>query len=156
MTRDAHSKLLAFLSLILVAGGMVTAGVAGARPDSTPPRSVATLTESFDRIVPGMTQADDLPAMGFDAADGHTAMLPPADIQRRFLSSRDAGIQGCIRAELYCTGFVFPAGGNGPASGKITLLVMNGRVVHKVFDGRAAAEPADPLQRLAALARDIL
>jgi hypothetical protein len=152
MIRDAHNKLLAFLCLILVTGGMVTAGVAGARPDSTPPRSTVALTEAFDRIVPGMTQADDLPAMGFDAADGRTAMLPPAEIQRRFLSSTDTGIQGCIRAELYCTGFVFPT----DAKGRVTLLVMNGRVVHKVFDGRPAGEAADPLQRLAALARDIL
>lgn len=152
MLHDAHSRLLAFLCLILVTGGMVTAGVAGARPDSTPPRSAATLTEAFDRIVPGMTQADDLPALGFDATDGRTTMLPPAAIQRRFLSSREAGLRDCIRAELYCTGFVFPAGG----SGKITLLVMNGRVVHKVFDGRTGGDGADPLQRLAALARDIL
>ena len=70
MIRDAHNKLLAFLCLILVTGGMVTAGVAGARPDSTPPRSTVALTEAFDRIVPGMTQADDLAAMGFDAASG--------------------------------------------------------------------------------------
>ena len=103
-----------------------------------------------------MTQADDLPALGFDAADGRTALLPPAAIQRRFLASRDAsrndGIRDCIRAASYCSGFVFPAAGNGT----VTLLVMNGRVVHKVFDGRNGGEPAGPLQKLAALARDIL
>ena len=155
MPHDAHSKLMAFLCLILVTGGLVTAGIAGAHPDSTPLPGTATLSEAFDRIVPGMTQADDLPALGFDATDGRTALLPPAAIQHRFLASRDAGIGDCIRAALYCTGFVFPAGGNSPASGKITLLVMNGRVVHKVFDGRPGGEP-DALQQLAALARDIL
>ncbi|RYI93196.1 MAG: hypothetical protein EON47_20860 [Acetobacteraceae bacterium] len=101
-----------------------------------------------------MTQADDLPALGFDAASARTAMLPPAEILRRFPDTRQSAIADCVHAGLYCTGFVFPAANKA----KVTLLVMNGRVVHKVIDGREPAPgltPA-PLRKLAALARDFL
>ncbi|HEY4076365.1 MAG TPA: hypothetical protein VGM26_05470 [Rhizomicrobium sp.] len=89
------------------------------------------LAESFDRIVPGMTQAQDLPGLGFDTRPGHMDMLSAADIESRFPSTAnsDPAVRACLRAEPYCTGFVFHSG----RQHDVTLLVMNGRVVHKVF-----------------------
>jgi hypothetical protein len=98
------------------------------------------VVEAFDQIVPGMTRADDLPHLGFDTAK--VDMLSTHDIEQRF-GSADPTVRACIRAEIYCTGFVFhPEAASGlfqrarhSGSADVTLLVMNGRVIHKVFSG---------------------
>ena len=109
--------------------------------------------ESFDQIVPGMTQAQDLANLGFDTRTGN--LLPPAGIAARFLLAAGThpkplapAVRDCLKAMLYCNVYIFdssPAGsapilfGSGrfrPWSAEITLLVMNGRVTHKVFSSR--------------------
>lgn len=121
------------------------------------------MAESFDQIVPGMTRADDLPNLGFDPRSANADVLSYPGIQERFLPAAgvrrehlDPAVQACIRAELYCTGYVFhPAGRStgtriadllGQARGRepadMTLLVMNGRVIHKVFSVRSPQDGA--------------
>jgi hypothetical protein len=122
---DAHSKLIAMLGLLLVAaaGPAILTACSGLFPHGL---GGSEATEAFDRIVPGMTRAEDLPALGFDTA--HTDLLSAREVKARLAS--DAAVTACVQAGIYCTGMVFH-----PAhAAKVTLLVMNGRVMHKVLD----------------------
>jgi hypothetical protein len=146
---DAHRKLMSLMCLALV-GTMGLVGLAGCGggllPESqghsaTPFETYDQVVESFDRIVPGMTQAQDLPNLGFDATTGKVDLLSDVKIEARF---RPAGgrweqvapaVRACINAQVYCTGYVF----HPSRAAEVTLLVMNGRVVHKVFSGNPRA-----------------
>ncbi len=193
---DAHSKLVSLLCFLFLASAslVVLAGCGGLLPDqkaasASPFESYDQVVESFDQIVPGMTQAQDLPNLGFDARTGNVDVLSYLNIEERFLpvagvrwEHLNPAVQACIRAEAYCTGYVFrPSrtdtkrmGGLVPDmlgfqritrsdrwSAEVILLVMNGRVVHKVFSGNPRTQnledrrqPLGPLQDLGgALAR---
>ena len=145
-TPGAHRKLVHLLCLsLLTAGGLVAAAAkVGAQPASQG-RGFQTydqLVESFGQIVPGMTQAQDLPNLGFDTRIG--AVLSPRAVASRFSGRKFAGaVRDCIQAQPYCNAYVFrPAhagsapvlfglGGSRAWSAEITLLVMNGRVTGK-------------------------
>jgi hypothetical protein len=142
---DAHRKLMSLMGLVLV-GTMALVGLAGCGGGLLPEqqgRSASTsqtydqVVESFGQIVPGMTQAQDLPNLGFDARNADVEVLSHLNIEKRFLAAGlrweqlDPAIRACINAQVYCTGYVFHPG----RASDVTLLVMNGRVVHKVFSG---------------------
>ena len=193
---DAHSKLVSLLCFLFLASAslVVLAGCGGLLPDqkaasASPFESYDQVVESFDQIVPGMTQAQDLPNLGFDARTGNVDVLSYLNIEERFLPAAgvrwehlNPAVQACIRAEAYCTGYIFrPSrtdtkrmGGLVPDmlgfqritrsdrwSAEVILLVMNGRVVHKVFSGNPRTQnledrrqPLGPLRDLGgALAR---
>ena len=134
LAMSAHRKLMSLLcflllasgSLVLLAGGELLAGQKAA--------GQLEAAEAFDRIVPGLTQAQDLPGLGFDA--GTARLLSHQNVAQRILpsASPDPAVQACIRAGAYCTGFVYP----GPGS-EVMLLVMNGRVMDKVLLGSRTA-----------------
>ena len=161
---DAHGKLLTLLCLLLVTSGtlLLWGGGGGLLPQQAQ-ASYDQVAESFDQIVPGMTRADDLPNLGFDPRSANADVLSYPGIQERFLPAAgvrrehlDPAVQACIRAELYCTGYVFhPAGrstgtriadllglGRGREPADMTLLLMNGRVIHKVFSVRSPQDGA--------------
>ena len=189
---DAHGKLLTLLfgvlltstSLLLLSGS--GGGWLPEQPAQTamPFHTYDQVVESFDQIVPGMTRADDLPSLGFDDRTGNAAVLSYLGIQERFLQAvggrwehLNPAVRACIRAEIYCTGFVFrPSRGASKRTGNtvsglldlhritpssrwsadVTLLVMNGRVVHKVFSANPPTgdlddklQPQAPLQEIA-------
>src|SRR3954471_23616024 len=151
----AHRKLMNMLCLLLLTmGGLAgLAACGGVLPTQQVDAAGSFQTydqvvESFDRIVPGMTQAEDLPNLGFDtrASDllssaGMAGWLLPATGARRPAPA----VRDCIRAQAYCNAYVFyprragsrpilfGLGGSSPWSAQITLLVMNGRVIHKVL-----------------------
>jgi hypothetical protein len=168
-----HGKLqgLSWLALIFGASLVTLAGCGGLLPDqqlqaATPFQTYDQVVDSFSQIVPGMTNAQDLPNLGFDPKTANVDVLSYVDIETRFMQvpglswdQLDPVVRACIRAEAYCTGFVFhPAhtankrlGALVPDllgfaritrssrwSADVTLLVMNGRVVHKVFSGALA------------------
>lgn len=188
---DAHRKLMSLLCLLLLAGGglVLLAGCGGGLlPEQNsrvagPFERYDQVVESFEQIVPGMTRADDLPSLGFDARDNNVEVLSYLGIEGRFLPAAgvrwenlDPAVRACIRAQIYCTGFVFhPSRADSKRMGntvsdlfgfrrttrnlrwsaEVILLVMNGRVVHKVFSGNPRAEswddkrqPLGPLQDL--------
>jgi hypothetical protein len=188
---NAHSKLLSLLCFLLLAPGslVVLSGCGGGLlPDqktrsASPFESYDQVVEAFDQIVPGMTHAEDLLNLGFDARAGTVDVLSYLNIEERFLPAAgvrwehlNPAVQACIRAELYCTGYVFHPGRSankrlGPVipdllgferitrserwSADVILLVMNGRVIHKVFSGNTRTEnlddrrqPLGPLQDL--------
>ena len=144
----AHRKLVHLLCLsLLTSGGLVAAA---AREGAQPPsqgrgfQTYDQLAESFGQIVPGMTQAQDLPNLGFDTRTG--AVLSPQAVAARFLGRQSAAaLRACIQAQPYCNAYLFrPAhpgrapvlfglGGSRAWSAEITLLVMNGRVADKVL-----------------------
>jgi len=134
---NTHRKLLSLLCFLLLAPtGLVALTGCGllSRQESLPialSDSPSRLAESFDRIVPGMTQAQDLPGLGFDTRPGHMDMLSASSIESRFppTANGNPAVQACLHARSYCTAFVFHA----DQQHAVTLLVMNGRVVHKVF-----------------------
>ena len=153
-TMSSHRKLVNLLCLLLLtASGVVAAAASGSPLPASPSRSKGfqthdQLVESFGQIVPGMTQAQDLPNLGFDTGAG--AVLSHTAIQTRFLAAaRHAplapAVRDCIKAGLYCNAYVFHPGragsapvlfglgGTNPWSAEVTLLVMNGRVIHKVL-----------------------
>jgi hypothetical protein len=155
---NAHSKLLSLLCFLLLAPGslVVLSGCGGGLlPDqksrsASPFESYDQVVEAFDQIVPGMTHAEDLLNLGFDARAGTVDVLSYLNIEERFLPAAgvrwehlNPAVQACIRAELYCTGYVFHPGRNEPWSADVILLVMNGRVVHKVFAGNPRTENLD-------------
>ncbi len=130
---DAHGKLLSLLCLLLVAaaGPAILSACSGLFPEGPKMGWLGgdQAAQAFDRIVPGLTRADDLPALGFDARAPHTDILSYREVQARILPAHpDAAVKACIRAGMFCTGMVFH-----PADARVTLLVMNGRVVHKVL-----------------------
>jgi hypothetical protein len=149
--RNAHLKLLALLCLVMCAtASLVLLAGCTLRPEQMARgASHDQVVEAFDQIVPGMTRADDLPGLGFDTA--HLDMLSSSDLARRAAADMrgknlDPAVRACVEADVYCTGFVFHlAAGRSVAdlfgaasqrqSGDIILLVMNGRVIHKVFSG---------------------
>jgi hypothetical protein len=175
--------LLACISLVLLSGCN-----GGLLPDqnsksASPFESYDQVVDAFDQIVPGRTRAEDLPNLGFDARTGTVDVLSYLNIEERFLPAAgvrwehlDPAVQACIRAELYCTGYVFhPSRTNNKRLGAlvpdllgferitrstrwsadIILLVMNDRVIHKVFSGNPRTEnlddrrqPLGPLQDL--------
>ncbi|HEX4273027.1 MAG TPA: hypothetical protein VHZ32_16670 [Rhizomicrobium sp.] len=188
---DAHSKLLSLLCLVLLASAslvLLSGCGGGLLPDqnsksASPFQTYDQVVESFDQIVPGMTHAEDLPNLGFDARTGSVDVLSYVNIEERFLPAAgvrwehlDPAVQACIRAELYCTGYVFhPSRTENKRLGAfvpdllgferitrsahwsadVTLLVMNGRVIHKLFSGSPRTEnlddkrqPLGPLQDL--------
>lgn len=146
---DAHSKLLSLLCFLLLACGSLVAlaGCSGLLPDqktasANPLKSYDQVVEAFDQIVPGMTHAEDLPNLGFDARTGNVDVLSHLNIADRFGPAAgahrehlDPAVQACIRAQAYCTGYVFHPGRSESWPADVILLVMNGRVVHKVFFG---------------------
>ncbi|HXB52376.1 MAG TPA: hypothetical protein VNU69_06400 [Rhizomicrobium sp.] len=173
-----HSKLLGLGWLVLIFGTslVVLAGCGGLLPDqqvqsASPFQSYDQVVESFNQIVPGMTNAQDLPNLGFDSRTANVDVLSYVDIETRFLQAPglrwdhlDPAVQACIRAEAYCNGYVFhPSHSSNKRLGAVvpdllgferitrsvrwsadvTLLVMNGRVVHKVFSGTPRSENVD-------------
>lgn len=192
----AHGKLLGLLYLALTfsASLVVLAGCGGLLPDqqiqnASPFQTYDQVVDSFNQIVPGMTNAQDLPNLGFDPKTANVDVLSYVDVETRFMQAPgmrwehlDPAVQACIRAQAYCTGYVFHPSHTSSKrlgalvpdllgferitrsnrwSADVTLLVMNGRVVHKVFSGTPRAEnlddrkqPLGPLQDLGgALAR---
>jgi hypothetical protein len=147
--RDAHRRLLTLLSLVLCATVALLAGCGALLPQQKASQSTDRMAEAFDEIVPGMTRADDLPGLGFDTAAAD--VLSARAIAQRF--AREAGVRDCIHDALYCTGFVFHAAGTSglfqrvshsarqPAD--VVLLVMNGRVIHKVFSASPLPDQGD-------------
>ena len=176
---DAHSKLLSLLCLafLSVSSLLLLSGCGGGLlPDqkaqsASPFESYDQVVDAFDQIVPGMTRADDLANIGFDARTGNVDVLSYLDIEGRFLPAAgvrwehlNPAVQACIRAEAYCNGYVFhPSHSSNKRLGAVvpdllgferitrsvrwsadvTLLVMNGRVVHKVFSGTPRSENLD-------------
>lgn len=149
---DAHSKLLSLLCFLLLACSSLVAlaGCGGLLPDQmASPRSLERydqVAEAFDQIVPGMTHAEDLASMGFDARTSNVDVLSYRNVAARLAPAGGArrehlnpAVQACIRAEAYCTGYVFHPGRGENRPADVILLVMNGRVVHKVFTGTPRA-----------------
>ncbi|MFO1248331.1 MAG: hypothetical protein U1E93_08955 [Alphaproteobacteria bacterium] len=144
----AHRKLVSLLCFLLLASGsLVLLAVCGGffppqQAAAAPFQNYDQVTEAYGQVVPGMTQAQDLANLGFDTA--HVEILSPSNIARRFAGPDHANpvVQACIRAADYCTGYAFHPGrkptglariAGGHWSADVVLLVMNGRVVHKVF-----------------------
>jgi hypothetical protein len=145
--RDAHRKLMVLLCFAMGTTPALLAGCSALLPEQKGAafENADQMGEAFDQIVPGMTRADDLPHLGFDTAK--VAMLSSRDAAQRF-GSADPAVRACIQAEIYCTGFVFHTAARHAdlfqrishserPPGDITLLVMNGRVIYKVFSGPA-------------------
>jgi hypothetical protein len=151
---NPHRKLVNLLSVSLLAASALV-GFAASGAALPAQQSQATfqtrdqVVESFDQIVPGMTQAQDLPMFGFDTANG--ALLSYSDVTARFLTGGKRwkapvpAVRDCLKAPLYCNAYVFHVGDPGgkslfaslggarPWTAEVTLLVMNGRVIHKVL-----------------------
>lgn len=163
--RNAHGKLLGLLYLLLIvsAGVVALAGLTGLWSDAHgpvggEPTSYDQAHDAFDQIVPGMTNAQDLPSLGFDPEAGKAAIVSHADIATGDarhtaigLRQNDPGVRACINAQRYCIGYVFGSdqtawdrwaawvglGHRSHGAGwSATLLVMNGRVVYKAFSAK--------------------
>ena len=176
--RSAHGKLLSLLCFVLAASAslVLLAGCGGLLPQqqassATPFQSYDQVVDAFDQIVPGMTRAEDLADLGFDARRGNVDVLSYVDVENRFMPAAgvrwehlDPAVRACIRAELYCTGLLFHpsrttskrTGGFVPDllgfermthsehwSADVILLVMDGHVTHKVFSGNPRTENWD-------------
>ncbi len=133
---DAHRKLMSLLCLLLLAaaGPALLSACSGLFPDGPKTglfESYDQVADSFDRIVPGMTQAQDLKGFGFDTLQAD--LLPAREVARRFHA--DPGVAACLDAGPYCSALAFHPGHGARWSADVTLLVMNGRVIHKVFSG---------------------
>ena len=113
----AHGKFLA-LSAALLAIPVAAAAVTGMGL----PAESASDADAFDRVVPGMTRADDLAGLGFDT---HAAAVANAALLDRI---KGRAADACIAADRYCTGYVFAS-----RAGEVVLLVMDGRVTDKVI-----------------------
>ena len=127
---NTHLRLLGLLTLLLIGIPLLLAGCGSFLGAQTSDQA-----EAFDRIVPGLTRAEDVAGMGLDLQGSQ--MLSGADIARR-LPAVGMRAQACIRAGIFCTGYVLPAKLGGgllakPQAAEMVVLVMNGRVVDKVL-----------------------
>ena len=113
----AHGKFLA-LSAALLLIPIAAAAVTGVGL----PAERGSDADAYDRIVPGMTRADDLAGLGFDT---HVAAVANAALLDRI---KGRAADACIAADRYCTGYVFAS-----RAGEVVLLVMDGRVTDKVI-----------------------
>ena len=113
---STHGKLLALLSALLLAPAAVAAATGTGLLADQASEQVA---EAFDRVVPGMTRADDLASLGFDT---HAAKIADSAVVSHL---QGQAAHDCIAADQYCTGYVFHGG--------VVLLVMDGRVIDKVY-----------------------
>src|SRR5471032_2633133 len=188
---DSHRRLLTLLCLMLLASSslLLLSGCASTLLPQQDARAASRFTrydqviDAFEQITPGQTREEDLPNIGFDARTGNVDVLSYLGIEERFLpragvrfADLDPAVRRCIRAELYCTGYVFhPALSASQRIGspfmdlmgfervthsehwsaEIILLVQDGHVVHKVFSGNPRTEnleqqkqPLGPLQDL--------
>jgi hypothetical protein len=120
-----HSKLVSLLCFALLAMGslpLLSACGGGLLPDqnaknASPFESYDQVVDAFDQIVPGMTRAEDLANLGFDARTANVDVLSYLNVEERFLPAAgvrwehlDPAVQACIRAEAFCTGYVFHPG----------------------------------------------
>lgn len=117
---SSHLRLtvLLFLMLLLATGGlMLASGLAGAVPlAGDGPR------EALDRVVPGMTRAEDLSGLGLDGLQ----MVSGGEAAAR-IAGIDRTVDACLAAKGWCTGYLLHQDGVPDA----VLLVMDGRVVFK-------------------------
>jgi hypothetical protein len=114
-----HGKFLTLSSaLLLVPAAFAVLTGCGLLTDHASDKTA----DAFDRIVPGMTRADDLAGLGFDLQGA--AVADAATLGRIEGRAADA----CLAADRFCTGYVFAARG-----GQVVLLVMDGRVTQKVL-----------------------
>src|SRR3569833_2562980 len=119
---DAHGKLLTLLCLSFLTAGtsLLLAGCGGGllpeqkAQTALPFETYVQVGEAFDQIVPGMTSAEDLPNIGFDARKGNVDVISYLGIEERFLPAAgvrwehlDPNVHAGIRAQLWCTGYVF-------------------------------------------------
>lgn len=119
---SSHVRLMALLCLMLLVatgGLMLASNLAGAMPV----QAVST-GEALDRVVPGMTRAEDLAGLGL--ADPQTLDARQAAAR---LNRIDRTVDACLAAQSWCTGYVF----HQNAAPDAVLLVMDGRVVFKGF-----------------------
>ena len=110
--------LLLVLMLLLATGGlMLASGLAGAVPLAGDGPH-----EALDRVVPGMTRAEDLAGLGL----GDLEMVSGGDAAAR-ITRIDRAVDACRAAAGWCTGYLLHQDGAPDA----VLLVMDGRVVFK-------------------------
>jgi hypothetical protein len=156
---NVHGKLLGLLYLLpTISTSLVLVPGCGLLVDehthaSSSQETYDQLAETFNQIVPGMTNAQDLPNLGFDPKATNADVLSYTEIEGRFEDSKghdqhqhDPAVRACIQAKVYCTGYVFGSTqtsinqiarwiGFEPFFRKprwhITFLVMDGRVVYK-------------------------
>jgi hypothetical protein len=166
---NAHSKLLGLLYLMLIFGTSlgVLAGCGGVLVDEPldiggSVQNYDQVADAFSRIVPGMTNAQDLPNLGFDPKTAKADTLTYVDIENRFMAAPglaserlDPAVKACIRAEVYCSGYEFHQSRKtnnrlaalvrfGPmhdGGWSVTFLMMNGRVVYKVLSTQSSQDP---------------
>ena len=129
----ANRRLLVLLGLLL---GLPMAIMGAAVHPGMEPGEQA---EAFDRIVPGLTRAEDVAGLGLDLQGSE--MVPGTDLGRR-LPSIAMRAKDCIRAGQFCTGYVLPkaATSGAPPRPRMVLLVRNGRVVDKVLSAELVAD----------------
>ncbi len=78
-----------------------------------PWKSFEEAQQTFDKIIPYQTSADDLKALGLDPKSSpNITLLNYSDVVRRFIPSPatnpdelDTGIRDCIKGKTACTGF---------------------------------------------------
>lgn len=116
---STHGKLLTLMSALLVIPA-AAAALTGCGVLTAP--TADRIADAYDRVVPGMTRADDLDGLGFDT---HAAAIADTALLDRI---KGRAADACIAADRYCTGYVFH-----PHGGEIVLLVMDGRVTDKVL-----------------------
>ena len=106
---------LGALTLCLSAGLLM--GCSGLLPRSkevtaSPWQSYQQAQQTFDRIIPDKTTAQDLKELGLDPdVTPNVAILNYSDVLRRFMlnqsvtmSDLDHGVQECVRAKIVCRG----------------------------------------------------
>lgn len=138
--------------LFLAGGGLIALGGGAFLPREKAQGAFETRgADAFDQIVPGMTRAEDLANLGFDIVHGE--VLSAREVERRLASDprRESTVETCLGARLYCTAYLFHAGHaadlmagvpglarpDRAADRDIILLIMDGRVIHKVFSPAA-------------------
>jgi hypothetical protein len=113
MTKHRQLTRIALGLCVLLLAGCGALLPRGETIDESPWKSFDDAQQTFDKIIPYQTTAQDLIALKLDPLhDPNITLLNYSDVLRRFIPSPatdmqdlDAGVQDCIKAKSACKGY---------------------------------------------------
>lgn len=131
-------RLLIFFAGLVVLLGCVLGLLVRLPVSEATPQEAPILSSDFDRLKPGVTQAAQLPLLGFDTSGAerlsYLAMVEQFMPGDSFAFDALApAVQDCFEGRARCDGYIFPLADRSGA--RALVLIQGGRVAYKSLSG---------------------
>ena len=140
-------RLLSLVAILAVLLGSALGLLARAPMRETQTPSARILVAAYDRLEPGVSQAEELPRLGFDI--GAAARLSDLGMMEQFargdsfdFDAMDEPVKACFEGRARCAGYAFPLS-DLPGT-RALVVIADGRVVYKGLDGEIRSSTANP------------